>query len=79
MIVIADYGRGNLFSIAQALRHLGLDYELSDDPARLRSAERLILPGVGSFHDAMHGLRERAMDSALVDAVSSGTPLLGIC
>jgi len=79
MIVIADYGRGNLFSIGQALAHLGADYEISGAPDRIESAERIIFPGVGAFGEAMNGLRERGLVEPLKAAAARGTPILGIC
>lgn len=56
MIVVVDYGRGNLFSLGQALRSLGAPYIISDRPEDLATAERIIFPGVGAFADAMQGL-----------------------
>lgn len=79
MIVVVDYGRGNLFSLGQALRHLGADYEVSDDPGLLGKAERIIFPGVGAFGDAMKGLRDRGLVEPLKTAAASGIPILGIC
>lgn len=79
MLVVVDYGRGNLFSLGQALRHLGIEYVLSDKPVDLRAADRIVLPGVGAFGDAMQGLRDRNLVEALVAAAKAGTPLLGIC
>ena len=79
MIIVVDYGRGNLFSLGQALRHLGAVYEVSSDPARVIAAERIILPGVGAFGDAMRGLIDRGLVEALKSAAAKGTPLLGIC
>ena len=79
MIVVVDYGRGNLFSLGQALRQLGADHVISDDPDVLARAERIIFPGVGAFGDAMAGLRERGLVEPLRAAVLSGTPILGIC
>lgn len=79
MIVVVDYGRGNLFSLGQALRQLGTEAAISDDPAALARAERIIFPGVGAFGDAMAGLRERGLIEPLRAAARSGTPILGIC
>jgi glutamine amidotransferase len=79
MVVVVDYGRGNLFSLSQALRHIGADYVISDKPADLGAADRIIFPGVGAFGDAMQGLRERNLVEPLVAAAKAGTPLLGIC
>ncbi len=79
MITVVDYGRGNLFSIGQALRHLGAEFEISSAPAAIAAAERIIFPGVGAFADAMAGLRERGLVAPLKAAARSGTPILGIC
>lgn len=80
MILIVDYGVGNLRSVAGALRHLGLAAQVSDDPAALAGAERAILPGVGAFAEAMAVLRARGWDEGLRAAVlGRGMPLLGVC
>ena len=79
MIVVADYGRGNLYSIAQALRKLDVDPVISSDPVVMRQASRIVFPGVGSFADAMDGLRSRNLVTAIREAISTNTPLLGIC
>ena len=78
-IVVVDYGRGNLFSIGQALSSLGFDYQVSSDPDIVLKAERIVFPGVGAFADAMGGLRERNLVEPIKEAVSAGSPLLGIC
>ncbi|MEK9660167.1 MAG: imidazole glycerol phosphate synthase subunit HisH, partial [Alphaproteobacteria bacterium] len=79
MIVVIDYGRGNLFSLGQALRQLDAEHEISDDPATLARAERIVFPGVGAFGDAMAGLRQRGLIEPLREAARAGTPILGIC
>lgn len=79
MIHVIDYGRGNLFSIGQALRHLGVPFDLTSDPGQVREASRLLLPGVGAFGDAMAGLTERGLADAVRDAALRKIPLLGIC
>lgn len=79
MITVVDYGRGNLFSIGQALRHVGADFEISDAPQAIASADRIIFPGVGAFGDAMTGLAERGLVAPLRAAANAGTPILGIC
>jgi imidazole glycerol-phosphate synthase subunit HisH len=78
-VVVADYGRGNLFSVCQAVARVGGVPTLSSDPAVVRGAERVILPGVGAFGDAMAGLRSRGLDEALGAFAASGRPLLGVC
>ena len=78
-VTVVDYGRGNLYSIGQALRHLGATPDLSDDPATVAAADLIILPGVGAFGDAMDQLRRRDLVRPLQDAAARGTPILGIC
>lgn len=77
--VIIDYGMGNLRSVEKALAAVGAQSQVSGDPEVVRGAERLILPGVGAFGDAMVNLRAAGLDRAIVDAVGAGKPLLGLC
>ncbi len=79
MIAVVDYGIGNLGSVMKAFRHVGADVVLSGDPAVLRTADALVLPGDGAFGAAIGELRERGLVPILTRAVSEGTPLLGIC
>jgi glutamine amidotransferase len=79
MIIVIDYGRGNLFSIEQALRHLGADYRVSGKPEDILSADRLILPGVGAFGDAMKTLFGSGLVEPIRQRVREGVPVLGIC
>lgn len=79
MITIVDYGMGNLGSVANMLRKLKVSCVVTSDPARIRSATKLILPGVGAFDAGMRNLEERGLIDALNSAVDSGIPLLGIC
>ncbi len=79
MTVIIDYGVGNLFSLASSLRYLGVDVRISADARDFATASRIILPGVGAFGDAMQKLEATGVVPALLKAVHSGTPLLGIC
>ena len=79
MIAIIDYGVGNLFSLASSLASLGFDAVVTGDPAVIRSADRLILPGVGAFGDAADKLRETGLDAVICDEVAHGKELLGIC
>ena len=78
-IVVVDYGRGNLFSVCQAVAKVGGRPRLTDDPGVVRGADRVILPGVGAFGDAMTGLRARGLDAAAKAFAATGRPLLGIC
>ena len=80
MIVIIDYGLGNLGSIANMLNYLDLENLISSDPKEILMADKLILPGVGSFDEGMRNLRDRNLISTLHEAVvKQKTPLLGIC
>lgn len=80
MITIVDYGLGNAGSIANMLRRLGHQSLISADPGQVRSAERLILPGVGAFDHGMAGLERNGLREALEDRVlRNGVPILGIC
>lgn len=78
MIAIIDYGAGNLFSVKNALDYLGIESVITKNPDELKSADKLLLPGVGAFPDAMRMLNE----SGLVDVIKEQVkvkPLLGIC
>ena len=80
MITILDYGVGNLGSIHNMLRRIGIEAEISGDPQQLASAEKIILPGVGAFDHAMQRLNDSGLREALDKKVADGkTPLLGIC
>ena len=78
-IAIVDYGIGNLGSVTKAFRHVGAETRLSDDPAVLRSADALVLPGDGAFGATMDEVRRRGLVAPLLEAAGRGTPLLGIC
>lgn len=78
MIAIIDYGVGNLFSLASSLKSLGLETAVTRDPAVIRAADRIILPGVGAFADAMAKLEATGLVSVLRQEVQR-KPLLGIC
>ena len=79
MIAIVDYGVGNLFSLRSSFAAIGRDVLVTGDPAALRSAERIVLPGVGAFGDAAEKLRRSGLDEAVKRAAAAGKPLLGIC
>ena len=78
MIAILDYGVGNLFSLRSSLSCLGLESKLTADPGELRAADRIILPGVGAFGDAMDKLKDTGL-VPLIREESQKKPLLGIC
>jgi glutamine amidotransferase len=77
--VIVDYGMGNLRSVEKAVEAVGGRPLISSDPGIILQAERLILPGVGAFGDAMENLRRSGLDDAVQKAVRAGKPLLGLC
>ncbi len=79
MIVIVDYGSGNLRSVSKALDHLGAPNEVSADPRRIERADRLILPGVGAFGACVEGVRAGGFEPALRQFLATGRPFLGIC
>jgi imidazole glycerol-phosphate synthase subunit HisH len=78
-ITIIDYKAGNLTSVARALEHLGHRWEITDEPRRLRRAERVILPGVGAAGATMENLTRLGLAQVLRDEVAAGKPFLGIC
>ena len=78
MIAMVDYGVGNLFSLKSSLAHLGLEAVVTADPARLRAADRIILPGVGAFGDAMEKLTATGLVPVIKEEARK-KPLLGIC
>jgi glutamine amidotransferase len=80
MITIIDYGAGNIRSVANMLNVIGAKSRISDDPADVLAADRLILPGVGHFDYGMKALRASGLEGALNRrVVAEGAPLLGIC
>ena len=79
MVAIVDYGVGNLFSLRSSFQSIGIDTVVTSDPAVLRSAERIILPGVGAFGDAAKKLRDCGLAEVVVEQAKAGKPLLGIC
>lgn len=79
MVVIVDYQMGNLRSVQKAFERVGTPATITDNPHEILAAERLVLPGVGAFPDAMRELQQRDLVSVVKDYVASGRPLLGIC
>ena len=79
MIAIVDYGVGNLFSLNSSFRAIGAEVVVTSDPDVIRSAERIILPGVGAFADAAEKLRNSGLDQIIIEETKKGKPLLGIC
>lgn len=79
-VAIVDYGMGNVVSVAAAVQHLGSQSKVTSDPAELARADRIILPGVGAFGDAMRNLNERNLIEPLRELVEMRKkPILGIC
>jgi len=79
VIGIVDYNMGNLASVINAFAKVGADATLESDPSKLAQYDKLILPGVGAFGDAMAHLKSNGMDEAVKTYAASGKPLLGIC
>ena len=79
MIAIIDYGVGTLFSLQSSLAAIGAETVVTGDPAVIRTAEKLILPGVGAFGDAAALLRQNDLDKLVCQEAAGGKPLLGIC
>ncbi len=79
MIVIIDYGMGNLRSVQKAIEAVGSAAEITSDPERVRHASKVILPGVGAFADAIAELSRSGLGEAFCEAVRAGKPCLGVC
>ena len=79
MVAIVDYGVGNLFSLRSSFLSVGAETVVTSDPAVLREADRIVLPGVGAFGDAAKKLRDSGLAEVVVEQVRKGKPLLGIC
>ena len=78
-IVVVDYHKGNLSSVVRGLARAGAAACTSDDSEQIRNADGLVIPGVGAFYDAIAFMRQSGEETAVLDAVAAGTPLLGIC
>ncbi len=79
MIAIIDYGVGNLFSLKSSFNAIGADVIVTDSEEKIRSADKIILPGVGAFSDAIAKLRATGLDKVLIDEAKKGKPVMGIC
>lgn len=79
MITIVDYQMGNLRSVQKAIERVGGTARISSDPDEIANADKLILPGVGAFGDAMTELKQRGLDGPILQFIDSGRPFLGIC
>ncbi len=78
-IVIVDYGLANLRSVQKAFEKLGFPALITSDPQRVREADKLVLPGVGAFRDAIGGLHQKGLAAPVVEHVRRGKPFFGIC
>ena len=78
-VVIVDYGMANLRSVQKAFEKVGTAAVITSDPERVRGAEKVVLPGVGAFQDAIAKLRETGLADAVTDHIQTGRPFLGIC
>ena len=79
MVAIIDYGAGNLMSVKKALDYIGAESEITMDKEKIKAATHIILPGVGSFGDAMESMKNRGLVDTIKEAALSGKPFLGIC
>src|SRR5947209_6942032 len=79
MISIVDYGMANLRSVQKAFESIGARAGIISTPEEIRSAEMLVLPGVGAFKDAVATLREKGLAQPIVEHIERGRPFLGIC
>ncbi|HKJ27265.1 MAG TPA: imidazole glycerol phosphate synthase subunit HisH [Anaerolineales bacterium] len=79
MITVINYGLGNLHSVQKALAFVGGQVEVTSDPGKILSADKLVLPGVGAFADGMEGLSARGLVDVVREAALAGKPVLGIC
>jgi imidazole glycerol-phosphate synthase subunit HisH len=78
-IAVINYGAGNLPNAVRALRAVGADLVVTEDPAEVRAATAVVLPGVGATADTMASLRALGMDRVLPEVIAAGRPFLGIC
>ncbi len=79
MIAIIDYGVGNLFSLISSFKKIGADITVTANPEVIRSADGIILPGVGAFEDAAKKLRDSGLDKVIINEAKNGKKLIGIC
>lgn len=79
MITIIDYQMGNLRSVQKAVERSGVEAEITSDPTKIASADKLILPGVGAFGDAIKEIRNRDLELPIKDYLAGDRPFLGIC
>ena len=79
MIAIVDYGVGNLFSVKSSFSYIGAEAVVTGDEDQIRNADKILLPGVGAFEDAIAKLRSTGLDRVIIDEAKKGKPIMGIC
>lgn len=79
MISVIDYGVGNIFSLISSLRYVGADCKVTSDEKEIRNSDKIILPGVGAFGDAMAKLKSTGLDRAVIEEANKGKAVMGIC
>ena len=79
MIAVIDYGVGNLFSLCSSLKRIGAEAVVTAEPAVIRAADKIILPGVGAFADAAKKLRDSGLDILVKEQAEAGKEIMGIC
>ena len=79
MIAVIDYGVGNMYSLKSSLDALGIENCMTRNEKEIRNADKIILPGVGAFKDAIENLKNSGLDKIVLDAAKNGKPLMGIC
>ena len=79
MIAVVDYGMGNLRSVQKALQRVGADARITHAPEDLASADKIVVPGVGAFRDAIERIRTAGLEQPIREAITGGKPFLGIC
>jgi glutamine amidotransferase len=78
-IAVLDYGSGNLHSVSRALAHAGGEPAVTRDPARVATADALVIPGVGHFGHCVRAIRSLGLDGPVTEAIGRGTPVFGVC
>ena len=79
MVAVVDYDAGNIKSVEKALQHIGAECVLTRDVDVIMSADRVIVPGVGAFEDAMNKMNQYQLTGTLREVAEKGTPIMGIC
>ncbi len=79
MVAIIDYGVGNLYSLTSSFKKAGYEAAVTSDPDTIRAADRILLPGVGAFEDAIAKLRQSGLDKLIFEQAKAGKKIMGIC